>query len=265
MGSNRRRLLDAFIIFLLSLFGTAVVVRADGSTILELFEWNQQLAEENWQVFLAPNTQDSLGVFLPSASLFDWTDYQYDLGLPALATLSDCGVGLVALKRTQFTSPNVPPILAISDVRSIRMSEDLSSFFARNPAVKSVLVSIFEPRWDRILTSETTAKLYSSAPWSNPAFRAAIISCIQQHGKLIVDSNLVARVELQFFGTDGFAIRVASLNIDPSKGSLFVGTVSAGDFTLVNQFVTIARRIGVCVDSSVFFDNAIGAIGSEIC
>ncbi|WP_298295878.1 hypothetical protein [uncultured Litoreibacter sp.] len=238
---------------------------ADSIERLELADWDQLLNKEGWQVFLAPPDSSGLGQFVFEPKQHDVTDHEFEADIRSSKSLENCGVSLIQIKRTSFSSPHVPLEIEISRPDSILMSAALEAFFEKNQSVELISAIVEGPIWSRILTSDTTATLHSSASWADPNIRAAIIACVQENGKLVTEADVVSDVTFQFFNEKGFVIPISKLLIDTDRGSLFKGATMASQFHLRNFGVSWARRRGLCVNSAVFFTNPDGGVGNEDC
>ncbi len=228
-------------------------------------DWNRQLGKEDWQIFLTSPNLTGLGLFVFEPEQHDATDYEFEAGVKPSESLRNCGISLVEIQRNDFSSPHVPLEVVISRPDSIKMSSALERFFEENQDVSSITATVEGPVWNRLLSSETTATLHNSAAWADPNIRAAIISCVQEHGELVAESEVISDAVFQFFDEDGFVMPIARLSLDTSRGSLFKGASEASPFHLRNTGISWARRRGLCVNNAVFFSNPSGGVGSEEC
>lgn len=240
-------------------------VGADSIERLELADWDQLLNKEGWQVFLASPSLTGIGLFVREPERHDATDFEFEVGGKPSESLKKCGVSLVEVQRVNFSSPHVPFEVVISRPESITMSGALEAFFEDNPAVSSISATLEGSVWNRILTSDTTATLHSSAAWADPNIRAAIIACVQEHGELVAESELISNVIFQFFDSNNFVMPISQLSVDTSRGSLFRSAMEVSPFHLRNTGVSLARRRGLCVNDAIFFTNPEGEVGGEEC
>lgn len=237
---------------------------ADGISSLELYQWNKFLSDENWRVLLASNSVDSMGVFLADAATSDLDSIATTAN--AAESLATCGISLVDIRRTMFTSPFVPPELTISDPRSRALAPSLDPFFARNPSVKTIVLKIEKSVWVRMLTSETTSLLYASAVWSDPTARAALIKCVTDKAALIVvESKLEASLIASFKDAEGQEIEIREIFFDVNQDGILNAPAATGPTALQIQNVRLARRRAICADQSIYFRNAVGDVGQDRC
>jgi hypothetical protein len=156
---------------------------ADVSTI-ELERWNSQLEAQNWRTLLASAKQPTLAMFLTSPTATELTAPE--------ATLADCGITLISRTRRHFYSLPVPFGVQVSTDGSRALARSFEPFFS-NPNVRKVLIRVENPRWIRLMPSDTTGLIHASAIWSNPATRGPIVKCVSDRlAHPLMDSVLKA-------------------------------------------------------------------------
>ncbi|MFG6083643.1 hypothetical protein ACEUZ9_005363 [Paracoccus litorisediminis] len=263
-SSSARRCMRAGALFALALSLIPRLSAADGVPALEISDWNVLLGKEGWRVFLAAPTQQSLSAFIGEPKSFDLSDAQGGTG-GAAPSIEGCGVHISILKRNEFTSPYVPQVVLVSKQKSIEMSSVFQEIFRNNNRLAQIEISLRQPVWERLQSSETTAGLYKSPIWANPTLRAALLKCIENGGGIVTESKLTANIEASFFDRRGMVIDLSNIKIDLLSGSLFSGAVAASPYILQNGGVTLGRRRGICIDNSAFFTNSNGVLGNETC
>lgn len=228
----------------------------------ELADWNTMIVRENWQVLFASQRSHSLGAFIHPRT----KDLNVASSAAAAVDLGKCGVNLVKLDQTRFTSPFVPYLLTVSTPESRAMVPTLDAIMSANPSVDRILIAVAQPIWSRIMTSETTSALYRSSIWGNPAARAALIKCVTDASTaLLVESTITANVSVRFLDVAQRPIDTTNLNIKADSESILQGYVVSDKSTFEAKGVTLARRRALCISDAIFFRNPVGEVGQETC
>jgi hypothetical protein len=224
---------------------------------LELEDWNIQLRSESWQPLFVGKNQTPIGMFLANANWTEISDTQ--------STLAQCGVSLVSRTRTRFSSPPVPHELTIRTDVSKSMVQSLAPIFSR-ARVDHVSVQILNPRWVRLMSSDTTSLIHSSAIWSNPATRGPIVQCVSEKTKLpLIESVLQADIVVAAKDVRGRNVQIDGDVTSLGTRNFLNGALKSRRNSYSISGVTLARRMGLCVNSLLFFRNPDGGIGAEGC
>jgi hypothetical protein len=227
-------------------------------TAIELADWNSSLSRENWRVLMAGREQQSLGLFLASPAATDVSDTE--------GSLAECGVSLIRVTRTRFTSPSVPAELVVASLDSQRLSPAIRNIMDASPSIKFARLRLLNPKWTRLLTSETTSLIYASAIWKDPTLRSKLIQCIQNKTRVpLIDSVLVSDLVISFHGHDGRVVDVDNLMKGPSASGILKGALISRSHHYSIAGATLARRYGICTNTAFYFRSAQGALGSENC
>lgn len=253
------RALSTLLVFLSLL--TTSAFPADLST-LELAEWNRIIRDENWQVLIGSPKIEALGIFLDDAGRHD---LNANSGM-GIIDLEKCGVKLVRLNRTRFSSPFVPYEVTVSTEESRKMVPTIDAIMRANPNIKSVAITMENTAWSRLMTSDTTSALYKSVIWSDPAARAALIKCVMDNSTpLLTESKLTADITIQFLDSANKPIDHSNIKLNASDKNILEGSTEKDGISFVNKGVPLARRHAICVSGSIFFTNASGGVGEENC
>jgi hypothetical protein len=224
---------------------------------LELEDWSTQLHSQNWQPLLLSHSQNALGMFLADPMASDLTATQ--------TTLADCGIKLVTRLRRQFKSPPVPRQIQISTEVSRTMVQSLKPIFSVEEAERLV-IQIENPRWIRLMSSDTTDLIHSSAIWSNPATRGSIVKCVSDRAaRPLVESILQADIEVSVKNRRGGNIKIDDAIKAVGQMSILSDSLASRHRSYSILGVTLARRVGICVNSLLYFRNPEGAVGAESC
>lgn len=224
---------------------------------LELEDWAHLLRNENWQPLFAPRSQTSLAMFMESAGATEVTTIQ--------ESLEKCGIKLASVTRTHFTSPPVPVELTISSTGSRSMIKSLEPLFAGSK-VDHINMRVVNAKWTRLMSSETTSLVHATPIWSNPATRGPIVACVSQKAKLpLVESILKADVIVAAKDRRGRNVNVDSEISNFGTNNFLNGALKSRRFTYSIGGITLARRVGLCVDSLLFFRTPNGSLGAEDC
>jgi hypothetical protein len=224
---------------------------------LELEDWGDQLRKEGWQPLFAGKNQPAIGMFMVDTNSTEAIDTQ--------AALAQCGISLVSRTRTRFSSPPVPAELKISTSKSKSMVQSLTPIFSKT-GFDHISIKILNPRWARLMSSDSTSLIHASAIWSNPATRGPIVQCVTEKLKHpLIESVLQADIVIAAKDAEDKNISVDNEVTSLSAHNFLNGALKSTAHSYSIAGTTLARRTGLCVNSLLFFRNSKGDVGGEDC
>lgn len=227
-------------------------------TPVELEQWDRNLISAGWKPFFGGVDVRTLGAFL--------TDTQSTDAANSKDSLEFCGISYDRKERTRFTTPPIPHELRVTTEASRKLSASIGVLLSALPRETYTKIVIKRARWQTFEPGRVTSIVYSSAVWSDPGLRAALIKCVSDHKKLpVVESIIMADIAVSFHDRNG-----RNINLDKEIQNTGINNIlkkstfgNAHIYTIQN--VTLARRSALCINESIFFKNSDGAISNENC
>ena len=159
----------------------------------------------------------------------------------------------------------MPPEVIVKTPESRLIGAPFDNLITQSSMAQYARIRIMNPRWIRLEPNKVTSILYSSAIWSNPSLRVKLLKCVQDNTKFpVVESELKADVIISFHKHNAQIVNLDRL-VSSSDLPIYHGALASRHHTYSIGGVTLARRVGLCVNSSVFFRNSSGTVGNETC